>query len=270
MQLGSSLRRRRVGNERGAGARVPWRPGPFAMAGVAVLAGLGVGWLFATRMLFPSPPPPGDLFVVPDLYAVDLAEATRRIEDAGLTLGLVDPFRHPSADSGRVVGQDPLPGQLAAPGKAVRVSVSLGADRRLIPDVALLRGERAREVLEATGFIVTMDSVQSDEPRGRVVSVQPEAGTHLPVPGEVQLLVSIGPEQIVMPTLVGMDEGEARETVAALGLVLVRVEEDRGPDTEPGRVLDQDPQPQDLLEKGSAVRITVGRRDAPRDTIPGG
>jgi serine/threonine-protein kinase len=219
-------------------------------------------------MLFPSPPPPGDLFTVPDLYSADFEEARRRIEEAGLVLGVVDPFRHPSVDSGRVVGQDPLPGQLASPASPVRVSVSLGAERRLVPDVSLLRSERAREVLEATGFTVRIDSVRSSEPRGRVTSLSPAAGTQLSVPGEVQLYVSIGPSQIVLPTLVGMDEAEAREIITALGLLLVRTEEDR-PGMEPGRVLEQDPPTQELLEPGSVVRIVVGRRGAVPDTIPG-
>jgi beta-lactam-binding protein with PASTA domain len=65
-----------------------------------------------------------------------------------------------------------------------------------------------------------------------------------------------------------MDEAEAREIVTALGLLLVRTEEDR-PGMEPGRVLEQDPPTQELLEPGSVVRIVVGRRGAVPDTIPG-
>jgi serine/threonine-protein kinase len=233
----------------------------------ALAVGVGAGWLIATRLIFPSPPPPGDLYVVPDLYGVELDDATRRVEGAGLALGPVDSFRHPSVDSGRVIGQDPLPGQLAAPGRVVRISVSLGVDRRTIPEVSHLRGDRAQQRLEGAGFVVIVDSVQSDDPRGRVVSIDPPAGTPLAAPGEVRLQVSIGPPQVAMPSLLGMPEAQARDTLLALGFTLTRVDDQYGFVEEEGRVVGQNPPPEQTLDRGSAVTIVIGRRGQRPDTI---
>jgi serine/threonine-protein kinase len=232
------------------------------------LGGYGLGWLLATQGLFPAPPPPGDMYVVPDLYGSDIPGATRLIQDAGLSLGLVDAFRHPSADSGRVVGQHPLPGQLARPGDSVRVSVSLGVQQRPVPDVSQLRGDRAREELEASGFTVTLDSVQDDQPRGAVVSIDPAPGTRVAVPGEVRLVLSIGPPQVPMPSLMGMEEAGARDTLTALGLLVTRVDEISSTGPESNRVIAQDPQAGQLVLRGSEVRITVIRRIPRTDTIP--
>lgn len=278
MRLGSSIRRRRgLGDDeprRGSGERASTRsraPDRLLLVTLGtVVVGFGGGWWVATRVLFPPPPPPGDLYDVPDVYGVDLQEAARQIEAAGLTVGTVDPLRHPIADSGRVVGQDPLPGQLAPPDAPVRVSVSLGVERRPVPDVAQLRGDRARVVLEAAGFIVLLDSVPSDEPRGRVVVLEPEAGTQLPVPGEVRVGVSLGPPQVSMPSLLGLDEADARESIEALGLVVTQVDEVAREGSDEGRVVEQDPPPDRLVERGSAVRIVVGRPGLRRDTVPGG
>jgi serine/threonine-protein kinase len=230
--------------------------------------GVAVGWLVATRVLFPPPPPPGDLYAVPDLYGFDLDEAAGLVEDAGLTLGLVESFRHPSVDSGRVVGQDPLPGQLATPGRAVRLSVSLGVDRRTIPEVSHLRGDRALQRLEGAGFVVVLDSAQSSDPRGRVLSVDPAEGTTVDAPGEVHLLVSIGPPQVAMPSLLGVAEAVARDTLAALGFT-VELAEAFGFEEEEGRVVGQDPPQDRMLDRGSGVRIVIGRRAQRPDTVPG-
>jgi serine/threonine-protein kinase len=282
MKLGSSLRRRRGQKEppswleqvggaddgakrhAGGGSRIGF------IAAVVAVIGTGVGWVVATRVVFPPPPPPGDLYPVPDLYDVELDEATRRIEDAGLTLGAVDPFQHPAVDSGRVMGQDPLPGQLAVPGRPVRVSVSMGAELRAVPEVAHLRGEQAQARLEESGFVVLLDSVQSDEPRGRVVSLDPPAGTHMGVPAEVRLRVSVGPPQVAMPALLGLLESQARDSLQVLGFELSAVEDQFGFEAEDGKVVGQDPSPGQIVNSGSAVRLVIGRRGPRRDTIPGG
>ena len=280
MQLGSSMRRRR-GRGDGEPAGPSWPPeGGFdhpdararvvAIAAALVVFGVGGGWLLATRVLFPPPPPPGDLYAVPDLYDKELAEATRLIEEAGLTLGNVDHFRHPSVDSGSVLGQDPLPGQLAMPGRAVQLTVSEGGDRRAVPEVSQLRGDRAFERLEASGFVVLLDSVQSDDPRGHVVSVDPPEGTMLAVPAEVHLRVSVGPPQVGMPSLLGMAENIARDTLQALGFSLTAMEQTNALPEQEGKVVGQDPSPGQMLERGASVRIVIARSAAKPDTVPGG
>jgi len=281
MQLGSSIGRRRGRDPgdpepRGGGSRKGAKRGKSGGRGRLLLVamvlaggGFGGGWLYATTTLFPPPPPPGDLAEVPDLHAVGVDEASLRVTRAGLELGTVHGLGHSTLDSGRIVGQDPLPGQLARPGSPVRVTVSLGPQRTLVPDVSQLLAGRALEVLEATGFVVVVDSVPSNEPRGRVVSIQPVPGTFLSVPGQVRLAVSSGPSQLVMPFLIGMTEAEARATIEALGLVLLSVQDDARPGAEPGRVVGQSPSSEEFLEAGSAVRIFVTGSAPTRDTIPG-
>jgi serine/threonine-protein kinase len=150
---------------------------------------------------------------------------------------------------------------LALPEAPVRISVSRGRERRPVPDVGRLRGDRARIVLEAAGFEVALDSVQNDLPRGRIVSLEPAPGTDLPLPGQVRVTVSTGPPQVTVPLLVGMSEAEARDTLTALGLVVSEVEEVFRFGSDQGRVVDQAPPAESVLERGSAVRLLVGRGD---------
>jgi serine/threonine-protein kinase len=172
----------------------------------------------------------------------------------------VDRFHHPGADSGAVVGQAPLPGQLIVPGGAVRVALSAGPDRRPIPTVSRLGGTQAADLLRATGFDVIVDSTESELPRGRVVEVAPEEGSALALPAEVRLTLSLGPPAVEMPVLLGLSEVVARDSLTALGLVVGGVEEVFRFGRDQGRVVGQEPPGGTELERGSAVRLVVGRR----------
>ncbi len=269
MQLGSSLRRRRSQARPGTG-RAPRSeadrdpggdPGRFALLVVLVsVVALGFGYLGATHVLFPAPAPPPDLVKVPDVRGELLAEARASFEDAGLQVAEVEELRHPQADSGSVVGQAPLPGQLASRGDSVRLTVSLGPERRRVPEVTGLRADRALTVLESTGLLVQVDSVEDNHPRGRIIQVAPEEGTEVTLPGSVTVTVSLGPPEVEVPALLGLSEAEARDSLDALGLTVSDVEEVFRFGRDQGRVVGQEPPAGTRLERGDSVRLTVGRR----------
>jgi serine/threonine-protein kinase len=270
MKLGSSLRRRRGSQPKKAkdpaagapttGWGVLLTPRTLGLAAVVALVGLGLGYGFATRVLFPVPDALTGLVQVPDVAGMTLSSVEQALAEAGLDLGTVERFRHPSADSGRVVGQAPLPGQLMLPGRAIRVAVSVGPDRHQVPSVARLVGHQAVDLLRATGFDVVVDSTESDLPRGRVVEVVPPPGSALALPAEVRLRVSLGPPSIEMPILLGLSEVVATDSITALGLVVGEVEEVFRFGRDQGRVVGQEPLGGTELERGSAVRLVVGRR----------
>ncbi len=277
MRLGSSIRRRRFGGEgdspserrkSGTGMpRIPWR----VVAVVTLIGGLGVvsGYLLSTRVIFPPPPPPGDLREVPDLTGTEPGEAGTLIREVGLTLGRIDSLRHPTVTEGVVLGQSPLPGQLALAGDSVHVAVSRGPEVRPVPDVLRLRAERAVMVLEATGFSVAVDSAEGDTPAGTVVGIEPPPETEISLPAEVFLTVSLGPPQVEMPVLVGLTEEEALEVLDSLGLVVSEVETRFRFGMDQGRVVEQQPAAESMLELVSAVRLVVGRRGRESRNKPG-
>lgn len=279
MKLGDSLQRRRggrrrsrserkQGDERGArwlwtGGRsfFPWLRGRNVVIGVAALA--LVGWLFgygiATRVLFPAPPPPGDLVEVPDLRGLGMVSVSERLAGIGLDVGTVDSLQHPSVAAGLVLGQSPLPGQLLRPEQPVRVTVSTGPQTRSVPDVLGLNGDRARIVLESSGFIVTVDTTEAEEARGNVVSISPGPGEDVALPAEVTVMVSAGPPVVEMPYVLGLERAEAEAILDSLGLAVSDVEEVFRFGRDQGIVVEQEPAAETELERGSSVRLTVGR-----------
>ncbi len=251
------------------GVSAPRWPGLFPRLSGRSLAGsvIGlalVGWFFgytvATRLVFPAPPPRTDLADVPDLRGLGIASATERLTGAGLDMGGVDSLQHPSVAAGVVLGQSPLPGQVATPDQSVRVTISMGPQMRSVPDVRRLDRERARVVLETSGFVVSYDTAEAQEPRGRVIDVFPSPDSVVALPAEVRIVVSTGPPVIAMPFLLGLEQSEAESLLDSLGLDVADVEEVFRFGRDQGVVVEQQPAADTELERGGRVRLKVGRR----------
>ncbi len=274
MKLGGSLKRtrrragtgRREAGDEGEGgggswyARLDgWARLTLQVVGLALFGWLA-GWLIATQVVFPAPPPHNDLVAVPDVRGLGLATARERLRGAGLDLGVVDSLRHPSVERGLVLGQSPLPGQLAEPGDGVRVTRSLGPQLRGVPDVRHVDADRARIVLETSGFVVAVDTVDAEIPRGRVVETTPGPDQTVALPAEIHLKVSRGPPLVPMPLVLGLSEVDAVAVLDSLGLTVGEVEEVFRFGRDQGIVVEQEPPADSLLERGAAVRLSVGRR----------
>ena len=274
MRLGSSIGRRRPARggrrkrrsrgrkrRRSAPGRRPAGAFKRVLGGTVLLAVMfGLGYVVAIRVIFPVPAPPPDLLGVPDLVGLDLEGAATRAEEAGLALGAVDSMYHPSAPTGSILGQSPLPGQLALPGAAIELAISLGPEHRAVPDMIGQHERRARILLGANGFSVAVDSVEDEEPAGEVVAMEPEAGTGVNLPFEVRLAISLGPPVVEMPLLLGQSEEEAFLLLDSLGLFVTEIELDSLMGLGPGVVIEQDPPPASAVEVGSEVRLVIGDR----------
>ena len=268
MKLGGSLARRRR-------SRVYKSRGPIVVASYSqrgqrgysrlwfsvlmlALVGWFGGYLITTQFIFPTPPPPGDLFEVPDIRGGGLATARERLMGAGLILGEIDSLLHPSVPEALIIGQSPLPGQVLRPESQVRVTVSLGPQLRSVPDVLGVTEDRAQVVLASSGFLVSKDTVEADLPRGNVLEVFPPPDTVIPLPAEILMIVSTGPALVAMPLVLGLDREEALILLDSLGLMVSEIEEVFRFGRDQGVVVEQEPASEMELERGTEVRLKVG------------
>ena len=92
-----------------------------------------------------------------------------------------------------------------------------------------------------------------------MISTDPGGGTSVAANTLIRIVVSTGPEQVEVPTVVGQSEADATTTIKSAGLS-VRVVPQTVPAGDPnaGRVISQDPDGGKMEDKGSAVTITVG------------
>ncbi|MDK1475569.1 Stk1 family PASTA domain-containing Ser/Thr kinase [Streptomyces sp. 549] len=159
-----------------------------------------------------------DVVKVPRLTGVPLAEARKRLKQAGLEPATVKREFHDEVEQGAVVRTDPRAGVERRPGSAVSLVVSKGEELDL-PDVVGVKEATAREELEGTGFEVRVASrqVHSERPAGTVARMSPKAGGTGARGDTVTLTLSKGPEMVAVPDVIGAEEDEAVRTMEAAG-----------------------------------------------------
>lgn len=193
--LGESLRRRRKLDTRRAGKShappIRWSRWLLAVA-IAVPLCFGTGYVLAIGVLFPVPEEVGgDTVPVPDLGRTTFAEAERLLAEAGLAVGEVSRYPHPSVPEGQVVAQSPVPGQHLRPGAEVRLGVSAGPVSVLVPNLIGLPAAEAAALASRLGFAVEQLDRPDAGPSGMVLSVDPAPGTERRLPAPLRITVSV-------------------------------------------------------------------------------
>jgi beta-lactam-binding protein with PASTA domain len=219
--LGDSLKRR-SGRAEEAASDAPdsatrWRVRHWLALLAALTLPFVAGYAVAVRVLFPPPAVAAAGISVPTLVGKALETAEQEADS--LSLGPLEVMQLPSPTEavGIVIAQSPLAGQQMRSGARIRVAVSTGRPRVLVPDVVGFPVERAASLLSRLGFQVQRNDTESSEPRGQVLSVDPEPGTRLELPARVVITVSQGPP--ATPPDTGGVRG-AGETVRPVGLAV--------------------------------------------------
>ena len=198
-----------------------------------------------------APPGPGTV-PVPDVTGLPAAEGQAAIEAAGLVAATED---QPSdeVEAGLVVETSPAAETEVEPGSTVTMIVSTGPSTIPVPDVVGQAAADAQTALEAVGFAVTTTEQASDDvEEGLVISTNPVAGTEVAPGTTVDMTVSTGPEDVVVPEFIGLAIDEATALAEEVGLTITFVEDPDAPDAN-GIVVDQTPEPGELAEFGSEV-----------------
>lgn len=194
-------------------------------------------------------------YAVPDVRGSDPEAATQAIIDAGLaTGGRVEAFDD-TVPIGQVARTDPAIGESVPPDTPIDLIVSKGPEPVELKDVTGRKESVAVKRLEDAGLQVTVTREFSESvPDGRVVKMDPQAGTTVDSGSTVALVVSKGPPPVEVPDLIDLRRGPAVEALERLGL---RAQIDDGEFTRLNRVFDQSPSPGELVPRGSTVTLRI-------------
>ncbi len=195
---------------------------------------------------------------VPNVVGMTEADAIAAIEGAQLEVALpIGREYSKEVPEGVVISSEPTGGAQVPKGSKVAIVVSKGTQLVKVPDVTGKTKADAQRILEQAGFKVKAVEAFSDAvAKGMVISQDPSPGVSLDAGGTVTITVSKGPEQVTVPDVTDMTEEDAISTLEGLGLI-VDAEYVVSPDV--GIVLNQDPLPGTKVNKGSTVRLTIGR-----------
>ena len=133
----------------------------------------------------------------------------------------------------------------------------------IVPLVIDLDSSQAIALLESRGLQVgrITTEVRNDVPSDRVLSQFPLQGTELEEGETVALVISVGPESIQVPIVVGLTEEEAFNRLQNQGFVNIEVRRIKTNEYDAGVVAEQEPEASSFIEPTTLIglRIADGR-----------
>jgi len=164
---------------------------------------------------------------VPDVATLSYADAVKRLTAAGFGKFKQADAPSPPELKDKVISTVPPANQTSAITNEITIVVGSGPKTRDVPDVTGQTVDLATKNLNTVGFpTILTDPVDSPQPAGEVVALDPAVGTSAPVDAPITLKVSKG-NQFVMPSLIGQFWVDAEPNLRGLGWTGVLV---KGPD----------------------------------------
>jgi serine/threonine-protein kinase len=226
------------------------RPGLLAFLAILLVIVLGLAAYLLPKM-FASP---NDQVQVPRLAGLTDSQARAKLADAGLEVGTPDHDYSSNVPANRVISQDPTADDFVDKGTTVTYVLSLGTHPTKVPSIVGLSRADAQSALEKAHLNGVFKPVDSDQPKGTVVSTDPTPGTQVARDSDVTVSVSRGQQKV--PDVVGLTQEEAEQLIKDRGFT-PQVSDDNTSTEEKGTVTGQTPAANQTLPQGSTVFITV-------------
>ena len=202
----------------------------------------------------------GSYEVVPPVTSLTVDEATVILAPLELGVEVVEEFSE-DIPAGAIIRTEPASGENARKGSPVKLFVSKGQERYIIPsDLAGKEPKDATSALEALTLVISGTNEVFDEliPVGKVVSTDPVGGTSVKRETPVTILVSKGPAPVEVPPIIGTLITDATTILGALGLTTETIREDFD-DSPAGTILTTDPIPGTTVPKGTVIKVVLSK-----------
>jgi beta-lactam-binding protein with PASTA domain len=196
---------------------------------------------------------------VPDCLDLTYDECVSTLKDAGFVKVKQSSRVSNPAQKGRVVETSPPAKSTSASTSEITIFVGAGPGTAPVPPVARQPLDVAERILGASKFTNLIQvPVDSPEPTGQVVGTAPPAGEITALDAPIQVQVSKG-NQFVMPPLMGKVWDDILPLLQGLGWTGTpnNGNEPAG-DTNRNKVIRQDPQPGQPMDKTGTITLTFG------------
>lgn len=247
-------------SERGKGF-VEWARSPVVKNHATIaFAAFSVAWLLVAVVLLPDTGP-APSSVVPPVVGLRFDEAERKLAEAGLRAALGETRPHFTAPRRYVLAQTPAAGTAVGPEVVVTLDISAGQLRVAVPSVSGMSRDNAIAALRAANLeIGQVIERPGSQARGMVLSSQPDAGQQVPQGTPVEIIVSTGPTELLMPDVIGRELFEVRATLEQLGLKIAETTYDSTSALPAGLVVSQAPSAGSAVTASAFISIRVSGR----------
>ena len=203
---------------------------------------------------------PGSRIVVPSIVGASVEEANAALTPLGLTSEVIEKRFDEDIPAGKILESDPSGGGKIDAGGRVKLVISKGQERYVIPVLTGLTPEAAIKLLTSqplkSGGI--SEEFNSTIPKGLVISTNPSNGQKVKRDTPVAILVSKGVEEIALTTYVGQSGEQAQNELTDAGF---NVESTfaYSETIAAGAVISQNPAGAVTLPKGSTITLVVSK-----------
>jgi len=198
---------------------------------------------------------------VPSLVGRTVNEATAALADRDLALRVEENQRpDDKIEVGKVMQQEPEAGVTSRRQRTVRVWISSGPKRTIVPPLVGQNERAAQSSLQQQGVVVSSVSEfrSSDYPADVIVAQDPAATSRAP---EVSILLNRGElsATYVMPDVIGVDGERAADALRRQGFRVSIVGTQPYPGVPPGTVVRQQPAGGFRVGASDAISLEVSR-----------
>jgi serine/threonine-protein kinase len=220
-------------------------------AGLAIALGVS-GWYVLIG--------PGSRVVVPSTVGATQSEVTAALTPLGLTSIVIERRYSEDIEADRVIESIPAGGGKVDQGGTVKIVLSKGPERYLIPMVQGLTPEAALAAISKYPLKVAanIEVFDSTVPKGYVISANPAVGSKVKRDTTVTLTVSKGIEQVALASYLGKSGEQALNELTDAGFVVTSTY--AFSETKlAGEVISQTPAGGGSVNKGAAVSIVISK-----------
>jgi len=212
-----------------------------------LLVGSGLWWVFA-----------GQYTATPALGQLNQAQAKAAAAQAGLQLTFDSEFSE-NVPSGLIARTDPASGERIVHGGTMKAFISKGPERYVLPALRGLDLATATANLTRLNLAVGALTEAYDDKleTGRVIRSSLDEGTPLARGTAVDLVVSQGPEPVVLVDWTDKPIKDVQKALKSLGLK-VAVTEQNHADIDKGNVVSQNPPPGEV-HRGDTISFVVSK-----------
>ncbi len=243
------IREMTAGTKRRISKRV--RRNRIIAAMLAVALGIG-GWYVLVG--------PGSRIVVPSVVGASVEEASAVLAPLGLRSEVIENRFDEDIAAGKILESNPSGGDKIDAGGSVKLVISKGQERYVIPVLTGLTPEAALKLLtnqplKSAGIV---EEFNTTIPKGLVISTNPSNGQKVKRDTPVTILVSKGVEQIALATYVGQSADQAQNELTEAGF---NVESSfaYSETAAAGTVVSQVPSGVVTAAKGSTITLVVSK-----------
>ena len=200
---------------------------------------------------------------IPDLVGKTESEAQEELKALKLNYEKISEDYNTQQEAGLIYEQSPTYSlnYKVKEKTTIKVKVSKGTEKVKVPKVAGMTYDEAVKELENNKLLAEkVEETSKEIKEGIVISQETEANAEANAGDTVKIHVSIGTgiAQVVMPSVLGKTESDARQTLEGKNLV-VKVEYKENTDKENGEVLEQSIKSGENIDEGTEVTITVNK-----------